>query len=167
MRAERVLLALLLAGGAAAGAPLYSRAETAPAKAAFTVEAITPGPRDMAVPRNVAVTVRFSAEPDPATVTPERMRIEGVAARIEVSGAVVFLKPSAPLPPGTRQKVTVGAGIADRSGTLLSAPASGEFGTGAALFTAGVSAVPVASSRTELFRYPYLQVHGPGSLTLV
>jgi hypothetical protein len=164
MRAERVLLALVLA---AASAPPVGPRDTVRAASAFVVEEITPGPADLAVPRNVAVGVRFSAEPDLATLTPERLRIEGVPARIEVAGTMAFLEPLAPLAAGARHQVTVGAGIADRSGALLAAPAGGEFRTSAALFKPGTVAVPGALGTTELFRYPYLQVHGAGALRIL
>lgn len=164
MIGKRLLLGVLLA---AAGAPLPGQIAPARGVATFVVEQITPGPSDLAVPRNVAVGVRFSAEPDPATLTPDRLRIEGVASQVEVVGTVALLKPLAPLPAGARHQVTVAAGVAARSGALLTAPFAGEFRTSAASFSPGPVAIPGALGRTELFRYPYLQVHGPGSLRVL
>jgi hypothetical protein len=96
---------------------------------------MSPAASDTSVPGNSVVTVSFSTDLDPSSITMETVQLSRngttVPANVQRNppGQGIILTPLRPLHPGTRYTVTLDNAIASRYGQRLEAPVTWSFRT--------------------------------------
>jgi len=101
-----------------------------------TISASTPLAGAVNVPVNAPVTVTFSSQMDPATVTPATVSVSSAAGALAFSSflyspgtGILTITPAAPLQANTTYTVTVLGSVADLNGVIMGTPQSWTFAT--------------------------------------